>query len=104
MIEIFVRQRSDGTIVEMAVRSPSGYRGFDDVALVAVEKALGGRVPGGRAGERDQVRSLWQLDATAYVVVSPEPHLVFDESTGKNEWSYPLQKRVDHHVRLVAVY
>jgi hypothetical protein len=103
-VEVFVRQRADGSIVEMAVRNPSGYRGFDDVALVAVEKALGGRVPGGAAAERAEVRTLWQLDATAYVVVSPEPHLVFDESTGKREWIYPLQKRVDHHVRLVAVY
>ncbi|MGZ3406631.1 MAG: hypothetical protein ACXVAN_09345 [Polyangia bacterium] len=103
-VEVFVRQRADGSIVEMAVRNPSGYRGFDDVALVAVEKALAGRAPGGVARESGEVRTLWQLDATAYVVVSPEPHLVFDESTGKREWIYPLQKRVDHHVRLVAVY
>ena len=101
-VEVFVRQRADGSIVEMALRNPSGYRAFDDVALAAVEKAVAGRAPGvARAGE---VRTLWQLDATAYVVVSPEPELVFDESTGKREWRYPLQKRVDHHVRLLAVY
>jgi glucose dehydrogenase len=86
----------------MALRNPSGYRAFDDAALAAVEKALGGVAPGSaRDGE---VRTLWQLDATAYVVISPNPELVFDESTGKREWRYPLQKRVDHHVRLVAVY
>ena len=101
-VEIFVRQRADGSILEMALRNPSGYRAFDDVALAAVEKALAGRAPGvAHAGE---VRTLWQLDATAYVVVSPNPELVFDEASGKSEWRYPLQKRVDHHVRLVAVY
>lgn len=101
-VEVFVRQRADGSIIEMALRNPSGYRAFDDVALAAVEKALAGRAPGvARAGE---VRTLWQLDATAYVVISPNPELVFDESSGKSEWRYPLQKRVDHHVRLVAVY
>ena len=101
-VEIFVRQRADGSILEMALRNPSGYRAFDDAALAAVEKALGGVAPGSaRDGE---VRTLWQLDATAYVVISPNPELVFDESTGKREWRYPLQKRVDHHVRLVAVY
>lgn len=103
-VEVFVRQKLDGTIVEMALRNASGYRAFDDAALVAVEKALVGRVPGVTRGGGDEVRTLWQLDATAYVVVSPEPQLVFDESSGKNEWIYPLQKRVDHHVRLVAVY
>ena len=81
-----------------------GYRAFDDVALAAVEKALAGHVPGGAVAHAGEVRTLWQLDATAYVVVSPEPELVFDESSGKHEWRYPLQKRVDHHVRLVAVY
>ncbi|HEX9102213.1 MAG TPA: hypothetical protein VF997_08425, partial [Polyangia bacterium] len=101
-VEIFVRQRADGGILEMALRNPSGYRAFDDAALVAVEKALRGRAPG--AAHAGEVRTLWQLDATAYVVVSPEPELIFDESTGKREWRYPLQKRVDHHVRLVAVY
>jgi hypothetical protein len=101
-VEIFVRQRPDGSIIEMALRNPSGYRAFDDAALVAVERALGGRAPGAARG--GEVRTLWQLDATAYVVVSPEPELIFDESTGKREWRYPLQKRVDHHVRLVAVY
>jgi outer membrane biosynthesis protein TonB len=101
-VEIFVRQRADGSIVDMALRNPSGYRAFDDAALAAVEKALGGVAPGrARDGE---VRTLWQLDATAYVVISPNPEIVFDESTGKREWRYPLQKRVDHHVRLVAVY
>jgi hypothetical protein len=108
-VEVFVRQRPDGGIIEMALRNPSGYRAFDDVALAAVEKALAGRVPGaartGASVRADgEVRTLWQLDATAYVVVSPEPELIFDESTGKREWRYPLQKRVDHHVRLVAVY
>jgi len=108
-VEVFVRQRADGGIIEMALRNPSGYRAFDDVALAAVEKALAGRVPGaartsGIVRADGEVRTLWQLDATAYVVVSPEPELIFDESTGKREWRYPLQKRVDHHVRLVAVY
>ena len=103
-VEIFVRQKSDGTIMEMAVRSASGYRAFDDAALVAVEKALGGRVPAGSDARAAEVRTLWQLDATAYVVVSPEPRLVFDEASGKHEWIYPLQKRVDHRVQLVAVY
>jgi hypothetical protein len=108
-VEVFVRQRADGSILEMALRVASGYRAFDDAALVAVEKALAGRVPGTRdaqaAAARDgEVRTLWQLDATAYVVISPNPELVFDEATGKHDWVYPLQKRVDHHVRLVAVY
>jgi hypothetical protein len=102
-VEVFVRQKADGTIVEMALRNASGYRGFDDVALAAVEKALAGRVPSTAKGAAE-VRTLWQLDATAYVVISPEPQLVFDEATGKQEWIYPLQKKVDHHVRLVAVY
>ena len=101
--EIFVRQRADGSIIEMALRNPSGYRAFDDAALAAVEKALAGRAPAGARGG-GEVRTLWQLDATAYVVVSPNPELVFDESTGKREWRYPLQKRVDHHVHLVAIY
>ena len=100
--EVFVRQRADGSIIEMALRNPSGYRAFDDAALAAVEKALASRVPGVAHG--GEVRTLWQLDATAYVVVSPNPELVFDESSGKREWRYPLQKRVDHHVRLLAVY
>ena len=103
-VEVFVRQKLDGTILEMALRNASGYRAFDDAALVAVEKALGGRVPGTTRGGGEEVRTLWQLDATAYVVISPEPQLVFDESSGKSEWIYPLQKRVDHHVRLIAVY
>ncbi len=103
-VEVFVRQRADGSILEMALRNPSGYRAFDDVALAAVDKALGGRVPGGAAAHGGEVRTLWQLDATAYVVISPDPQLVFDESSGKHEWIYPLQKRVDHHVRLIAVY
>jgi len=101
-VEIFVRQRADGSILEMALRNPSGYRAFDDAALAAVEKALGGVAPG--TAHDGEVRTLWQLDATAYVVISPNPELVFDESSGKREWRYPLQKRVDHHVRLVAVY
>ena len=72
-VEIFVRQRADGSILEMALRNPSGYRAFDDAALAAVEKALGGVAPGtARDGE---VRTLWQLDATAYVVISPNPEL-----------------------------
>jgi hypothetical protein len=103
-VEVFVRQRADGSIVEMALRNPSGYRGFDDVALAAVERALGGRAPAAAAAAGGEVRTLWQLDATAYVVISPDPELVFDESTGKREWIHPQQKRVDHHVRLLAVY
>jgi hypothetical protein len=102
-VEVFVRQKADGTILEMALRNASGYRAFDDVALAAVEKALAGRVPSTAKGA-EEVRTLWQLDATAYVVISPEPQLVFDEATGKHEWIYPLQKKVDHHVRLIAVY
>jgi outer membrane biosynthesis protein TonB len=102
-VEVFVRQKPDGTIVEMAVRNASGYRAFDEAALDAVAKALGGRLPAGARAETE-VRTLWQLEATAYVVVSPNPELVFDESTGKHEWVYPLQKRVDHQVRLIAVY
>ena len=101
-VEVFVRQKLDGTILEMALRNASGYRAFDDAALAAVEKALAGRAPG--SAHETEVRTLWQLDATAYVVISPEPQLVFDESSGKSEWIYPLQKRVDHHVRLIAVY
>lgn len=102
--EVFVRQKPDGTILEMALRTASGYRAFDDAALAAVQKALGGHVPAGADTHASEVRTLWQLDATAYVVVSPNPELVFDESSGKHEWVYPLQKRVDHHVRLLAVY
>jgi hypothetical protein len=50
------------------------------------------------------VRTLWQLDATGYVVIAPEPTLKFDEASGKSEWIYPLQKRVDKAVKLLAVY
>jgi outer membrane biosynthesis protein TonB len=103
-VEVYVRQRHDGSIIEMAVRNASGYRAFDQAALDAVEKALGGRLPAGAHADADEVRTLWQLEATAYVVVSPNPELVFDEATGKHEWIYPLQKRVDHHVRLMALY
>jgi len=103
-VEVYVRQKPDGSIIEMAVRNASGYRGFDDAALAAVERALAGRPPAGAGPRAGEVRTLWQLDATAYVVVSPNPELQFDEATGKHEWIYPLQKRVDHHVRLIAVY
>jgi hypothetical protein len=103
-VEVYVRQKPDGSIIEMAVRNPSGYRGYDDAALAAVESALGGHLPAGTGHQASEVRTLWQLDATAYVVISPNPVLEFDESSGKSQWIYPLQKRVDHHVRLVAVY
>src|SRR5262249_51042660 len=97
---VFARQRADGTIVEISIRQPSGFHAFDDDALDAVEKALRARPP--REGR--EVRTLWQLDATGYVVIAPEPTLKFDESTGKSEWIYPLQKRVDKAVKLLAVY
>jgi hypothetical protein len=101
---VFARQRADGTLAELSIRQSSGFRAFDDDAIDAVEKALLGRAP--RAGElhAGEVRMLWQLDATGYVVIAPEPTLKFDESTGKSEWIYPLQKRVDKAVKLVAVY
>lgn len=102
-IEIFVRQAPDGTIREIAIRNASGYKAFDEAALAAVEKALAGHLPAG-AGHEGDVRTLWQLDATAYVVISPQPELVFDEASGKSEWVYPLQKRIDKAVHLIAVY
>ena len=102
-IEIFVRQAPDGTIREIAIRNASGYRAFDEAALAAVEKALAGHLPAG-AGHEGDVRTLWQLDATAYVVISPQPELIFDEASGKSEWLYPLQKRIDKAVHLIAVY
>jgi TonB family protein len=101
-VEVFVRQRADGTILEIALRQSSGFRAFDDEALDAVEKALAGRPP--EDARSPEVRSLWRLDATAYVVYSPTPTLVFDEATGKQEWIYPLEKRVKTAVQLVAVY
>jgi hypothetical protein len=99
-----VRQHADGSIAEIALRNASGYRAFDDAAVAAVIAALGGHLPAGAGGKRGDVRTLWQLEATAYVVVSPNPELVFDESSGKHEWICPLQKKVDHHVRLMALY
>jgi TonB family protein len=101
---VFARQRADGSVAELSVRQSSGFHAFDDDAIAAVERALAARPP--RAGElkNGEVRTLWQLDATGYVVIAPEPTLKFDESTGKSEWIYPLQKRVDKAVKLVAVY
>lgn len=103
-VEVFVRQHADGSIAEIALRNASGYRAFDDAAVAAVTAALGGHLPAGANDHGGDVRTLWQLEATAYVVVSPNPELVFDESSGKQEWIYPLQKKVDHHVRLMALY
>jgi hypothetical protein len=96
---VFARQLADGTLAEIAVRQSSGFRAFDEDALDAVERALIGRATEGR-----ETRTLWQLDATGYVVIAPEPTLKFDEATGKSEWIYPLQKRVDKAVKLLAVY
>jgi hypothetical protein len=101
---VFARQLADGTIAELAVRQPSGFRAFDEDALDAVEKALHARPPRADELRKGEVRTLWQLDATGYVVLAPEPTLKFDESTGKSEWIYPLQKRVDKAVKLIAVY
>ena len=101
--EVFVRQGSGGTILEMLVRTSSGFRSFDDDAIAAVSKALeDSPPPEARAGS--EVRTLWRLEATAYVVYSPTPVGEFDEATGKVQMYYPLQKRVDHKVKLVAVY
>ena len=54
---------------------------------------------------------LWgkALEYTARMEVAPAGVRVQDlgyrwGSCGKGEWLYPLQKRVDHHVRLVAIY
>jgi hypothetical protein len=69
-----------------------------------VERALAGRPPRPEDLRDGEVRTLWRLEATGYVVIAPEPQLRFDESTGKSEWIYPLQKRVDRAVRLLAVY
>jgi hypothetical protein len=126
--EVYVRQRADGSIVEIALRRGSGFHAFDAEALDAVARALAGHAVGGnpatalpaccgedrnqlRAGRtpRDdgrpgEVRSLWRLEATAYVVYSATPEAQFDESTGKVEWVYPLEKRVDREVRLLAIY
>ncbi len=99
---VFARQRADGTIAELSLRQSSGFHAFDDDALDAVYKALSKRSP--RAGETGEVRTLWQLDATGYVVIAPEPTLKFDEATGKSEWIYPLQKRIDKAVKLLAIY
>jgi hypothetical protein len=103
---VFARQRRDGELVELVVRESSGFRPFDEDALGAVARALEGRPPRLDEGQREaeEVRMLWQLDATGYVVYAPTPTLVFDEATGKSEWTYPLQKRIDRAVRLVAVY
>jgi hypothetical protein len=103
-VEVFARQRADGSIVELALRQPSGFRAFDEEALDAVEHALRGRVPSPDELHHGESRTLWQLEATAYVVYSPYPSAIFDESTGKVEWIYPLEKRVDHNVKLVAAY
>jgi len=103
-VEIFARQRPDGAIVELAVRQSSGFRAYDAEALAAVERALAGRAPRPDDARDGEIRTLWQLEATGYVVYSPTPTLVFDEATGKREWIYPLQKKVDKKVRLLAVY
>jgi outer membrane biosynthesis protein TonB len=102
--EVFVRQRPDGSIIEMTLRLASGYRAFDEEALDAVEKALADRPAEGADVRGGEVRTLWRLEATAYVVYSPYPAAQFDESTGKMEWVYPLEKKVDRAVRLIAVY
>ena len=102
--EVFVRQKPDGTILEMTLRLASGFHAFDEEAIDAVEKALAGHPPNPDDVRRGEVRTLWRLEATGYVVYSPTPTLVFDEATGKNEWTYPLQKRVDRAVHLVAIY
>jgi hypothetical protein len=101
--EVFVRQRADGTIVELTLRTGSGFRAFDQEAMDAVEQALAGKPPpsSSRGGE---VRTLWRLEATAYVVYAATPSVIFDEASGKREIVYPLEKRVDRKVRLVAVY
>jgi hypothetical protein len=101
---VFARQRADGSIAELALRQASGYRAFDEYALDAVEKALLARPPRPEETQKGEVRTLWQLDATGYVVLAPEPTLKFDESSGKSEWVYPLQKRVDKAVKLLAIY
>jgi TonB family protein len=101
---VFARQLANGTIAELSIRQPSGFHAFDEDALDAVEKALKGRPPRPEELRRGEVRTLWQLDATGYVVIAPEPTLKFDESTGKSEWVYPLQKRVDKAIKLLAVY
>lgn len=104
--EVFVRQAAGGEILEILVRTSSGFRSFDDDAVDAVLEAVRRSPPhaeGFAAGVRE-VRSLWRLEATAYVVYSVTPVGQFDEATGRMELHYPLQKRVDHKVKLVAVY
>jgi hypothetical protein len=102
--EVFARQRADGTLVEIALRSGSGYRAFDDEALDAVEKALAGRPPAAEDVRAGEVRTLWRLEATGYVVYAATPSAVFDEASGKTEWVYPLEKRIDRKVQLMAIY
>jgi hypothetical protein len=102
--EVFARQAADGTILELSVRVGSGFRAFDQEALDAVEKALAGRAPAPEDVRGGEVRTLWQLEATAYVVYSATPSAVFDESSKKWEWVYPLEKKVDRAVRLIAIY
>lgn len=101
--EIFARQGEGGRIVELLVRTSSGFHSFDEDALEAVRSALLSH-PADDLGPGRERRTLWRLEATAYVVYSPTPVGQFDESTGKVEMFYPLQKRVDHKVKLVAVY
>ena len=86
------------------LRDTAGCRACDDAAIVAVTDALGGHLPVGASGRGGDVRTRWQREATADVVVSLNPELVFDESSGKRERSYPLPKEVDHHVRSMARY
>ena len=102
--QVFVRQGQDGAVLEIALRSSSGFRAFDDEAIEAVAHILDGKLPPGVVPEDGQVRTLWQLEATAYVVYSTTPAATFDESTGKVEWVYPLEKKVDRKVKLMAVY
>lgn len=103
-VEVYARQRADGTLLELSLRVASGFRAFDEDALDAVERALKDHRPDPRDVKGGEVRTLWRLEATGYVVYAATPTLVFDESSGKSEWIYPLEKRVDRKVSLIAVY
>ena len=67
------------------------YQGLDAIIPLPVFVAY-------RLGET------YLVSFTAYVVYSPTPSAIFDESTGKVEWVYPLEKKVDRDVKLVATY
>jgi hypothetical protein len=98
-----VRQHADGSIAEIALRNVSGYRAFDDAAVAAVTAALGGRLPAGASGRGGDAHVMAAgSDGLCRGVAQPE--LVFDEALDKREWIYLLQKKVDHHVRLMALY